>query len=64
MAIKDSDAVICGWGKHGTLNNRGLQVLTLIKELGKIPLALKINKDGTPAHPLYIGYSIIPKPML
>lgn len=64
MVIKDSDAIICGWGKHGTLNNRGLQVLNLIKEVGKTPLALKINKDGTPAHPLYIGYSILPKPML
>jgi hypothetical protein len=54
------DVTLCGWGKHGSLNARGKQVLDLIKENDCKAVALKLNKDGSPSHPLYIGYDVKP----
>lgn len=51
---------ICGWGKHGSLYGRGTEVLRMLKKAGVTPQALRINKDGSPAHPLYIGYGVKP----
>lgn len=50
--------MICGWGKHGSYLGRGQEVLNmLIYWMGNNRVrALKINKDGSPSHPLYIGY--------
>lgn len=62
-ACKSSDLIVCGWGKHGNLKKRGEEVLALIRKTGKTPHALKINSDGTPAHPLYIGYDVKPSPI-
>ena len=53
--------VICGWGAHGKLNNRGRQVMDMILAIGVTPYYLKLNKDGSPGHPLYIGYDVKPK---
>jgi hypothetical protein len=49
--------VICGWGKHGALNGRGKVVIELLRRHGIAPHALKLNGDGSPAHPLYIAYT-------
>lgn len=57
---KNAGLVICGWGKHGSLKKQGERVLWLLKSNGVRPFALKINKDGSPAHPLYIGYDVKP----
>lgn len=64
-AAQNSDATICGWGKHGSLMRRGEFVLDdLAHWVGKKRvLALKVNKDGSPAHPLYIGYDVKPIPI-
>lgn len=59
-AIKLSSLFVCGWGNHGTLTGRNLEVLNLLKSLGIEPHALKINMDGSPAHPLYIAYKAQP----
>lgn len=50
--IKTCDKVICAWGTHGAFLGRGQQVLDLIRQQ-KEPMALKLNADGSPAHPLY-----------
>lgn len=63
IAIRFANQIVCAWGKHGILKNRGQEVLALIRKAGKIPHALKINSDGTPAHPLYIGYDVKPLPL-
>lgn len=55
-----SGTVICAWGKHGNLNGRGEEVLKLLKSMGITPMALKLNKDGTPAHPLYLAKDLKP----
>lgn len=61
-ALKYStDHVICGWGAHGSFKDRGSEVLQLFKLLGKRPYALHTNQDGSPTHPLYIGYDVKPQ---
>lgn len=59
-ACAASDLVICGWGNHRAVRERGRQVLQLVRDAGKVPHALKINRDGSPAHPLYLPYSAVP----
>ena len=49
--------VVCGWGKHGALHGRGTAVLNLLRQAGITPYALRINGDGSPQHPLYVGYA-------
>lgn len=62
--FKECKTIICGWGKHGSLFDRGNYVLGLIRYgARKEPHALKLNKDGSPAHPLYIGYDVKPIPI-
>jgi hypothetical protein len=51
--------MICGWGKHGSYNGRGEEVLSILKKYTRV-CALKVNKDGSPSHPLYIGYDVEP----
>jgi hypothetical protein len=48
----EADRVICGWGKLG--GSRGPEVIRLVRFQGRIPFALKLNGDGSPAHPLYL----------
>lgn len=59
-AAQISKMTICGWGKHGSLYGRGDKVLETLKFWGNKIYALKVNKDGSPAHPLYIGYDVKP----
>lgn len=55
--------VICGWGggEYSNLGNRAQKVLALIRAAAKVPHYLKLNKDGSPGHPLYIGYKVKPQ---
>lgn len=55
--------VVCGWGTHGELGNRGRRVLSMLQGAGVTPQALRITKGGQPGHPLYIGYSVQPQPL-
>ncbi len=50
--------VICCWGELGTFMDRGNQVLKLIEN----PYYLKLNKNGQPAHPLYLKSDLLPIP--
>jgi hypothetical protein len=56
-ACRDADKVICGWGNHGILHQRGAQVMKLIRTIPKTVFAFKITKSGQPQHPLYISYA-------
>lgn len=62
-AARKSQLVVCGWGKHGALQDRGERVLELIRKAGKVPHALRINSDGSPEHPLYLSYKLQPRPI-
>ncbi len=57
----DAGIVVCAWGKHGLHIGRGRTVLEMLRKAGVTPHYLKLNKDGTPAHPLYIGYDVKPQ---
>lgn len=62
-ACKGAAIVVCAWGGPGHfLLNRGPAVLKLLRLHGIKPYAFKINADGSPKHPLYIGYADIPSP--
>lgn len=58
--VAGAGIVICAWGGHSNLNNRGTKVLELLKSADITPYYLALNKDGTPKHPLYIGYELLP----
>jgi hypothetical protein len=62
-AAKKSKLVVCGWGKHGALQDRGNKVLELIRSAGRVPHALRVNADGSPEHPLYLSYKLQPQPL-
>lgn len=60
-ACRDAAIVVCGWGNPGhQLLERGPRLLALMRENGIIPHALEINANGSPKHPLYIGYDVLP----
>jgi len=64
QACGRAELVICGWGTHGLLHDRGAAVLELIRSAHRIPHALKMNEDGTPQHPLYLAYTLQPFPII
>lgn len=63
-AALDSGAVICGWGAHGpkVIRGRPGTVLHYLNAAGVRPMALKVNGDGSPQHPLYLAYELQPQP--
>ena len=61
-AANECAMVICGWGKHGSIDRRGIRVLNLLLNFfHEKTHYLKINSDGSPAHPLYLPYSLKPQ---
>ena len=60
-AAKNAAIVICGWGQPGMIGGRGDALMALLRDAGIKLYALKINKDGTPAHPLYLAYALKPQ---
>lgn len=52
--------VICAWGSYGKFMNRGPDVIKMLKEDIEFVFALKLNSDGSPAHPLYLPKGLAP----
>lgn len=48
--------VIAAWGKHGSHLYRGIKVKQMLPNLHH----LKLNSDGSPAHPLYLSAKLKP----
>lgn len=63
-AIARTDIVICGWGTHAARVRPGrtADVVALIRDCGRMPFVLEVNADGSPKHPLYVGYGTQPRP--
>lgn len=55
-AATQAGIVICAWGTHGKLRDRGRNVLIDLKGRGIAAHAIRLNADGSPAHPLRISY--------
>lgn len=53
--------MICAWGTNGRLMNRSDVVFNLISQ-NTSSMALQINADGSPKHPLYIRSNAMPFP--
>lgn len=60
-AVLGAGIVICAWGTHGALNGRGDAVRAQLRDQGIQAACLGINSDGSPKHPLYIGYEVAPR---
>ena len=63
-AIENCDTVLCAWGNHGALNDRGDHVRAIISTTDRPLLQLGITKIGQPKHPLYVSYATNPEPFL
>lgn len=57
-----ADAVVCAWGTHGAHLGRGPAVEMLLRATGRPLFHLGLSKAGHPRHPLYIAYSVQPRP--
>lgn len=55
-----SAMVLCAWGQHGKYRSRDSHVLSLLAGCGHKLHYLKLAKDGTPCHPLYLPYELKP----
>ena len=53
--------VVIAWGSHGKHQNRDSAVYAILRAVGAVPRCLKITKDGSPAHPVRLPYSLKPQ---
>jgi hypothetical protein len=62
----EADKIIMAYGKPNIphLRTRGKQVTEMLLHNGFDLFALKILKDGTPGHPLYIRNDFVPVPFM
>jgi len=51
--------IVCGWGRYG--EGRGRSVARLLLDAGADLRFLKLNNDGSPAHPLYLSGKLTPQ---
>ena len=63
-AARAADLVICAWGlPPKPLRAKTAGLLARLQAEGIRPHALRLTKDGTPAHPLYLPASLRPFPI-
>lgn len=58
---EEADLVVCGWGRLAG-PERAKRMLEILHRFGPPPQALRINRDGTPSHPLYLPRDLQPIP--
>lgn len=61
-AARWADHVICAWGTHGALHDRGREVRQMLRGQGVRLLHLGLTKGGAPRHPLYLSRDLRPVP--
>lgn len=61
-AARDCEIVVCAWGRHGSLRGQALKFLQFMKErsMAATLRILRMNVDGSPAHPLMLPYTCKP----
>ena len=62
-SAKVCNMTICAWGVNGTFLQRDKSVLGMLRKNGITPHALRLSKDGHPAHPLYLPANLQPTVM-
>lgn len=61
-AVNASEFMVCGWGTHGKHCGMGPNIKLRMQQFYPHKLrVLAVNKDGSPKHPLYVGYDVQPK---
>ena len=63
-AADEADRIVCAWGNHGALDDRGDRVKKLTAFASGKRYHLGLNNQGQPKHPLYLPKDIVPVPML
>jgi hypothetical protein len=53
-ALSKADRIVCAWGAHRFARSRAREVLDVMTLAGLEVMALQINQDGSPKHPLYV----------
>ncbi len=61
-AVKGAGLVLAAWGTHGRHVGRAVEVVNLLRRADVQPYCLGQNADGSPKHPLYVGYDVEPRP--
>lgn len=59
QAVSISEMTVCGWGNHPLAQERARHIFNLLLSNGlsnKLH-ALDVNNNGSPKHPLYVGYN-------
>ena len=59
-AARMADRVVAAWGVRGCHRDRDNEVAALLADIGVRPVALRVTKQGHPAHPLYIAGDTVP----
>lgn len=54
-AAQRNELIVCGWGQEQLARNRAHAVLEMLKPFTL--RCLRVNKDGSPQHPLYVAYA-------
>lgn len=59
-AARNSRFVVCAWGRHGNLRGQARRFLDFMDERSAADKlrVIKLNMDGTPAHPLMLPYGL------
>jgi len=52
---REAGQVVCAWGVHGALSERGLRVASRLLGEGVALGVLGLTRDGHPRHPLYMA---------
>lgn len=55
----NAELVVCGWGNHGSMLDRGRKVFETLKA----PQCLTVTNEGQPGHPLYLSMTVKPRPL-
>lgn len=58
--VSEGGVLICAWGQHGRMNDRGNHVRHLLREHGVKLHYLRMGSNGQPQHPLYLPAALRP----
>lgn len=56
---RNAALVVAGWGRHARLQDRGAYTLDRLASVTDVH-CLRLNDDGSPAHPLYLPVKLSP----
>lgn len=56
MAVRATRDIVCAWGPIGSKTPRSHQVVAMLRQMGAKPKCLEVTPNGSPCHPLGLGY--------